>query len=117
MNKIQLQAVLLTAASKVMVKNNDAKSEYVIYNAKITGPETINDQPNPFLGDQVACAYTIKNAQGGSKELLHKDSEVALYMEIVNGKPLFEVGSPRVETTADADLIAKFASLTAGQTV
>ena len=117
MNRIQLEGILLTAASRVLTKNNDAKSQYVIYNAKITGPEMINNQVNPFLGDQVACAYTTRNAQGDVKELRHKGDEVPLYAEIVNGKPLFQLGSPTMETTPDADLVSKFQSLNAGQTV
>ena len=104
MDKITLQAVLLTAASKVMVKNNAGKSEYVIYNAEIT-------TDGPFKGATVACAYTTKNAKGEVKELKHKGDEVALYGEIVNGKPLWEIGSERVENTADADILAMFAQV------
>lgn len=106
MDKIQLSAVLLTAASKVMIKNNEGKSEYVIYNAQITSE-------GPFKGATVACAYTVRNAQGQTKELYHKGDEVTLYGEVVNGKPLFEVGSVRVETTKDADLVNMFAQLQA----
>ncbi len=112
-NKPMFKAVLLTAPSSVQYKNNEARSEYVIFNAEIT-------EEGPMKGAVITGAFTIKNAQGKTKEVPNKGDEVAVYADIVNGKPLFEIGSERVETTDDNDILARLAQASAmksGQTV
>lgn len=108
------RAEILTPPSKTMVKNNAGKSEYVIYNAQILAD-------GPMKGFTVTGAFTIKNAQGERKTAPNKGDIVTLYADVVNGKPLFEIGSERVETTSDADILGALAGLgiqsQAGQTV
>lgn len=112
-NKPMFTAILLTAPSKVMYKNNEGKSEYVIYNAEIT-------QDGPMKGAVITGAFTLKNAKGETKVAPNKGEEVSVYADIVNGKPLFEIGGARVETTSDADILAMLAQTSlasAGQKV
>lgn len=112
-NKPMFTAVLLTAPSKVMYKNNESKSEYVIYNAEIT-------QNGPMKGAVITGAFTLKNAKGETKPAPNKGDEVSVYADVVNGKPLFEIGGARVETTSDADILAMLAQASlagAGQKV
>ena len=65
----------------------------------------------------ITYAFTIKNAKGETKTAPAKGEEVLVYADIVNGKPLFEVGAPRIETADDAELVALLQSQMAGQTV
>lgn len=97
-NSVPFTANLLTGASRELVKNNDAKSTYVIYTAEIKSD-------GPLKGQKVSCAFTTKNAQGEMKERPSKGDEVTIYGRMVNGKPLFEV-SQRVETADDAVIAA-----------
>lgn len=112
-NKPMFSAVILTPPSKVMIKNNEGKSQYVIYNAEIT-------QEGPMKGAIITGAFTLQNAKGDKKTAPNKGDEVSVYADVVNGKPLFEIGGARVETTSDADILAMLAQVsvsTAGQTV
>lgn len=111
-NKPMFSAVVVTPPSKVLYKNNEAKSQYVIYNAEIT-------QEGPLFGKVITGAFTLKNAKGETKEAPNKGDEVAVYADIVDGKPLFEIGGARVETASDEDILAGLATLgmSANQTI
>lgn len=100
--KPMFKATLLTGPSSTQYKNNEAKSQYVIFNAEII-------QDGPMKGAIITGAFTLKNAKGDFKQCPNKGDEVTVYADVVNGKPLFEIGSERVETTADADILAMLA--------
>lgn len=101
-NNPSFKAVLLTPPSKVLFKNNAAKSQYVIYNAEIT-------EEGPMKGKTITGAFTLSNAKGETKSAPSKGEEVLVYVSVVNNKPLFEIGGARVETTSDEDILASLA--------
>lgn len=109
-NKPMFSGIVLTPPSKVLYKNNEGKSEYVIYNVEIT-------QEGPMKGKVITGAFTIKNATGETKQAPNKGDEVSVYADVVQGKPLFEIGGARVETSSDEEILQALAMASAGQTV
>lgn len=107
--KPSFKAVLLTPASRVMVKNNEAKSQYVLHNAEVT--------EGPGKGMVVTASFTLKNAKGETKQPFAKGDEVILYADIVNDKAFFEVGAPIVETTSNDLLVGLIQQAEVGQSI